>query len=106
MDIIKRLEKWLEKDQIVARDWNEDGFSIDGDIELAIEEIKRLRHLTTNSHRDHLRIGITERHEFNDRDGDISQTAGRLYFKQRAKDEEWRKKICGKSHTARLAEGE
>jgi len=44
-DIIKRLEKWLEKDSIVARNWGEDGFSIDGDIELAIEEIKRLRQL-------------------------------------------------------------
>lgn len=49
MDIIERLEKWLEKDQIIARDWGEDEFPIDGDIELAIDEIKRLRHLTSQS---------------------------------------------------------
>lgn len=42
-DIVERLEKWLEKDQVVAYDWDEEGFAIDGDIEMAIEEIKRLR---------------------------------------------------------------
>ncbi len=48
-ELIKRLEKYLEKDSIVARNWGEDGVSIDGDIELAIDTIKHLRHLTTNS---------------------------------------------------------
>jgi len=48
VDILERLEKWLEKDQIVARNWNEDGFSIDGDIEDAVEEIKQLRYYLTN----------------------------------------------------------
>jgi len=49
MDIIERLEKWLEKDQVVARDWGENGFSIDGDIEDAIDEIKKLRRPTSQS---------------------------------------------------------
>ena len=51
MDIVDRLKKWLEKDQVIARNWDENGFSIDGDIELAIEEIERLRHLTSHSSR-------------------------------------------------------
>jgi len=50
-ELIKRLEKYLEKDSIVARNWGEDGVSIDGDIELAIDTIKHLRHLTNNSSR-------------------------------------------------------
>ena len=45
VDIIEKLEDSLKKDQIVARDWHEDGVSIDADIEDAIEEIKRLRKL-------------------------------------------------------------
>ena len=45
MDIVKRLENLLAKDQVVAFDWGEMGVSIDRDIELAIEEIKRLRQL-------------------------------------------------------------
>ena len=40
VDIVGRLEKWLEKDSIVARDWGEEGWSIDGDIEIAIEQIQ------------------------------------------------------------------
>jgi len=43
MDIVVRLKKWLEKDSIVARNWGENGWSIDGDIEAAVEEIERLR---------------------------------------------------------------
>jgi len=43
MDIVDRLEIWRKKDSIVARDWGEDGWSIDGDIEKAIEVIKDLR---------------------------------------------------------------
>lgn len=49
MDILDRLEKWLKKDQIIARNWDENGYSIDGDIEDAIEEIKRLRQLIRRS---------------------------------------------------------
>ena len=64
MDIVDRLKKWLEKDQVIARNWNENGFSIDGDIELAIEEIERLRKLLGQSKRCHVcGVLISERHK-------------------------------------------
>jgi hypothetical protein len=48
MDIINRLEGLLEKDQIVARNWNEYGEDIERDIEEAINEIERLRELVVD----------------------------------------------------------
>lgn len=42
MDVIQRLEKWVEKDQIVARDWGKEEFSVNKDIKLAVEKIKAL----------------------------------------------------------------
>jgi hypothetical protein len=48
MDIINRLEGLLEKDQIVARNWNEYGEDIERDIEEAINEIERLRSLVVD----------------------------------------------------------
>ena len=44
MDVVKMLEMWLEKDQIVARNLDEEGVSIRYDIEEACREIVRLRH--------------------------------------------------------------
>ena len=44
-DIIDTLEEILKKDQIIARNWAENGVSIDVNIEDAISEIKRLRKL-------------------------------------------------------------
>ncbi len=40
MDIVKRLENLLAKDQVVAFDWGENGVSIDADLEAAIEELR------------------------------------------------------------------
>lgn len=67
-----------------------------------------VRHLVSHTNK---RMCITERHEFDDREGDISNAAWRLHVKQKKQevkinDMELRKLlVLGKSHTAKLAEG-
>lgn len=63
--------------------------------------------------KDHLRIFITQKHDFDDREGDISNNAGHLYFKQREKEraeageiEKIRKTVVPATHAGRLAEGQ
>lgn len=65
-------------------------------------------HLTSQ---DRLRIGVTMRKDSGDTPGDISNAAWRLHVQRRTAevkmmDEEIRKRKLGKSHTAKLAEGE
>lgn len=43
MDITERLEKILEKDQVIARNFNQREIMINADIEAAIAEIRMLR---------------------------------------------------------------
>lgn len=51
MDIVEKLEVWLEADQIAVRNWDEYSNAmvaiaeINGDVEEAVKEIKRLRGL-------------------------------------------------------------
>ncbi len=75
----------------------------------------------TDEDRDRIRIGITEQHGSDKREGNISNAAGYLYFSRREreraeekaatlniKDPELNKLVglVGKTHAAKLAEGE
>lgn len=58
--------------------------------------------------RDQLQIGITEKHDFDEREADISNPAWRLAVEQGAKEAEMekiRKRVIPNTHVAKLAAG-
>lgn len=104
------LDLYREKravDGLTGRDWDAQKH-LQYDKEIELEGSRPVR----DRDRDYLRIGITEKHDFDKRENDISNAAGQLYFKQREIEraeaeemEEIRKKIVPATHTGRLAKG-
>lgn len=76
-----------------------------------INKLKEGKDLLSKSKSHRFRIGITQRHDFKDREGDISNAAWRLHLEQKKasmkiQDKELGKLLMvGKTHTARIAEG-
>lgn len=92
-------------DGLNGRTWNA-RWHLQYDKEIELEESRPVRD------RRYVRVGITEKHDFDERENDISDNADYLYFKQREKErakaediEEIRKRVVPSSHTGRLAEG-
>ena len=98
------LDLYREKravDGLNGRDWDAHKH-LKYDKEIELEESRPVKD------RGYLRIAITEKHDFDSREGDISNLAWRLAVKQGAKEaemEEIRKIVIPATHTGRLAKG-